>query len=113
MTDDNLFDDDLSDDGPPREPDPVVLPIEDELDLHSFAPRDIPSVVEEYLRAAREKGLREVRVVHGRGAGVQRRIVRKLLAHVEGVVAYGDAPAERGGWGATVVHLRPPGDSRR
>ena len=56
--------------------DPVEIPIEDEIDLHAFLPRDIPSVVEEYLREARAKGFREVRLIHGRGTGTQRAIVR-------------------------------------
>jgi dsDNA-specific endonuclease/ATPase MutS2 len=62
------------------DPDPVVLPIEDALDLHAFAPRDIPSVVEEYLGEAARRGFTEVRLIHGRGKGVQRAIVHGLLA---------------------------------
>jgi DNA-nicking Smr family endonuclease len=87
--------------------DPVELPIEDSLDLHSFAPPDIPSVVEEYLSAARAAGLTEVRLIHGRGRGVQKARVHSLLARVPGVVAAFEAPADRGGWGATVVRLAP------
>jgi DNA-nicking Smr family endonuclease len=83
----------------------VVLPITDELDLHTFSPRDVPSVVEEYLQACQERGLRQVRLVHGRGRGVQRAVVRRLLAGAPNVVAFDDAPPERGGWGATVVTL--------
>jgi len=84
---------------------PVVLPITDALDLHSFAPRDIPSVVEEYLRACQERGILEVRLIHGRGRGVQRAVVQRLLARLPDVVAFTDAPPERGGWGATLVAL--------
>ncbi|PYQ03195.1 MAG: DNA mismatch repair protein MutS [Acidobacteria bacterium] len=84
------------------------LPITEELDLHAFAPRDVPSVVEEYLRACREEGLLLVRVVHGRGRGVQRaevhRVLRRMTEEVEG---FADAPPGSGGWGATLVRLRP------
>jgi DNA-nicking Smr family endonuclease len=86
---------------------PVVVPVEDALDLHAFAPRDVPSVVEAYIEAASEAGFTEVRLVHGRGIGVQRRRVRQVLARHPLVVAVRDAPPERGGWGATVVALKP------
>ena len=88
--------------------DPVRVPIEDALDLHSFGPRDVASVVEEYLRAAHERGFREVRIIHGRGIGAQRSIVRAVLSRHLLVVSFADAPAERGGWGATVVRLSQP-----
>ena len=88
------------------EPDPVVLPIEDSLDLHAFTPRDVPSVVEEYLQQAAARGFGEVRLIHGRGTGVQRTIVQKLLAVHPLVLRFFDAPAERGGWGATIAVLR-------
>jgi len=87
------------------EDEPVELPVTGELDLHPFAPRDIPSVVEEYLRACRERGITRVRLVHGRGKGVQRAVVRRVLARLPGVAGYADAPPESGGWGATVVQL--------
>jgi len=86
---------------------PVVLPIGDSLDLHTFAPQEIPSVVDEYLREARRRGFSEVRLIHGRGKGVQRAVVRSLLARHPLVAQFFDAPLERGGWGATVVILRP------
>ena len=85
---------------------PVALPIEDSLDLHTFRPRDVASVVEDYLTEAAARGFREVRVIHGRGIGVQREIVRSALARHPLVESFGDAPPERGGWGATVVRLR-------
>lgn len=85
---------------------PVHVPIEDALDLHSFGPRDVASVVEEYLKAAHERGFREVRIVHGRGIGVQRSIVRAVLSRHLLVLSFADAPPDRGGWGATVVTLR-------
>jgi DNA-nicking Smr family endonuclease len=91
---------------PDDEP-PVHVPIEDWLDLHSFAPRDVPSVVDEYLIEARARGFTEVRLIHGRGIGVQRAIVQSLLARHPLVAGYADAPEERGGWGATLVRLRP------
>jgi len=92
----------LNDD--PAEP-ILRLPIEDSLDLHSFHPRDTRSVVAEYLDAAAAK-FREVRLIHGRGIGVQREIVRALLERREDVDRFFDAPPERGGWGATVVVFR-------
>lgn len=88
---------------------PVPVPIEEVLDLHPFHPRDIPSVVEEYLREAAARGLREVRLIHGRGRGFQRQVIQDLLARHPLVVRYADAPPERGGWGATLVWLKPPG----
>jgi DNA-nicking Smr family endonuclease len=90
----------------PEESPPVQIPIEDALDLHAFAPRDVHTVVDEYLRVAAERGFREVRLIHGRGIGVQRQAVRALLQGHPLVAAFQDAPAERGGWGATVVVLR-------
>ena len=86
---------------------PVRIPIEDALDLHAFAPKDVPSVVAEYLEAAHARGFTEVRLIHGRGAGVQRRIVRTVLAKHPLVAGYTDSPPQRGGWGATIVRLRP------
>jgi DNA-nicking Smr family endonuclease len=79
------------------------VPIEDALDLHAFAPRDIPSVVEEYVRAAREAGLREVRLIHGRGKGVQRGIVQAALEKNPLVERFEDAPGSH--LGATVAVL--------
>lgn len=91
---------------PPPDEDAVVLPIEDRIDLHPFAPRDIPSVVEEYVWQCHEEGLREVRIIHGRGKGVQRRIVQSALEKNPLVESCHDAPPERGGWGATVAVIR-------
>lgn len=89
-------------------PDVVVVPIADALDLHPFAPAEIPSVVESYLDAAVQAGFRKVRLIHGRGIGVQRARVRATLERHPGVERFGDAPAARGGIGATIVHLRVP-----
>jgi DNA-nicking Smr family endonuclease len=88
------------------EPDPIILPIEDSLDLHAFAPRDIPSVVDEYLQQAGARGFAEVRLIHGKGKGVQRAVVQRLLGTHPLVARFFDAPGERGGWGATVVLLK-------
>jgi DNA-nicking Smr family endonuclease len=92
----------------PKSPftEPIVLPIEDAIDLHAFHPKDIPSVVEEYLEQCEETGLTEVRIIHGRGTGVQRNIVRGILEKHPRVLSFQDAPAEAGGWGATIVALR-------
>ena len=80
------------------------LPIEDALDLHAFAPRDIKSVVEEYVNAAHEAGLREVRLIHGRGKGIQRGIVQQALERHPLVEAFWDAAESH--LGATVARLR-------
>lgn len=89
------------------EPEPVILPTEDALDLHAFAPRDVRSVVDEYVRQAAARGFREVRLIHGKGRGTQRAIVHSVLAAHPAVLRFFDGPPERGGWGATVVMLRP------
>ena len=86
-------------------PDPVALEITDVLDLHSFPPAQVADVVRSYLDAAWEKGLRRVRIIHGRGKGVQRRTVRTVLERDDRVAAFGDAPPEGGGWGATWAEL--------
>jgi len=80
------------------------VPIEDALDLHTFNPRDIKSVVEEYVNAAWERGLREVRLIHGRGRGVQRGIVQQALERHPLVIEFWDAPETH--LGATVARLR-------
>ena len=86
---------------------PVRIPIEDVIDLHAFAPRDVPNVVTDYLDAAREAGWRDVRLVHGRGIGVQRAAVHALLARHPGVERFWDAPEAH--LGATIVRLKPSG----
>lgn len=82
------------------------IPIEDAFDLHSFLPRDVSSALEEYLREAAEAGFREVRIIHGKGIGVRRAEVRRVLERREDVADFFDAPPERGGSGATVVILK-------
>ena len=86
--------------------DPVRIPITDVFDLHSVPPRDMKGVVEAYLEEAHRMGLRALRIIHGRGIGVQREIVRSVLARTEFVESFRDAPADAGGWGATIVTLR-------
>jgi DNA-nicking Smr family endonuclease len=89
---------------------PVRIPIEDSLDLHNFAPRDVRGVIDDYLTEAHALGFPEVRLIHGRGIGVQRASVRALLVRHPLVAAFADAPAERGGWGATIVRFRRAGE---
>ena len=90
------------------EVEPVALEVTDVLDLHSFPPGEIGELVRDYLDLACERGFAQVRIVHGRGVGVQRERVRKILERDARVEAFGDAPAEAGGWGATWARLRPP-----
>ena len=87
---------------------PHAVPIEAQLDLHTFAPSDVRPVVAEYVRAAADAGLREVRLVHGRGIGVQRAIVHSALERHPLVVAFRDAPESH--LGATVATLRGASD---
>jgi DNA-nicking Smr family endonuclease len=87
-----------------RRGDPVNIPIEDSLDLHPFAPRDIPSVVNEYIRAAHEAGWREVRLIHGRGRGVQRGIVQRTLDRHPLVASFWDAPESHLGATVAILH---------
>jgi dsDNA-specific endonuclease/ATPase MutS2 len=95
---------------PPEDPgeEPVAVPIGDVLDLHPFRPADVPDLVRHYLDEAWARGLRHLRIIHGRGTGTQRRTVRTILARYPRVAAFGDAPAEAGGWGATWVDLGGP-----
>ena len=86
--------------------DPVRIPITDTFDLHTIAPRDVKEAVEAYLEEAHKLGLTALRIIHGRGIGVQREMVRTILARTAFVVSFSDAPAEAGGWGATIVTLR-------
>ena len=86
-------------------PDPVTVPITDVFDLHTFQPRDVKLVIEEYLHQAHEAGFSCVRIIHGKGVGVQREMVRKILERTPFVTDFSDAPPEAGGWGATIVSL--------
>lgn len=87
-----------------------MIPIEESIDLHLFLPKEIRDVVEGYIEAAIEKGFREVRLIHGRGKGVQRHRVQQILSNHAGVERFVDAPAHQGGWGATIAWLIVPDD---
>jgi dsDNA-specific endonuclease/ATPase MutS2 len=84
---------------------PVRLEIRDVIDLHTIPPKQVKAVVEEYLNEARAQGFRFVRIIHGKGIGVQREIVRKILDRTSFVLSYHDAPPEAGGLGATIAEL--------
>lgn len=79
------------------------IEITDSFDLHSFRPEDVKSVVDEYLEAAKKAGFHEVRLIHGKGIGVRRSEIRKILSERKDVASYFDAPPDRGSFGATVV----------
>jgi len=91
---------------PEPEPEPFRIPITDVFDLHSVPARDVKAVVEEYLQETYRMGFRALRIIHGRGIGVQREMVRAILARTRFVADFHDAPLEAGGWGATIVTLR-------
>jgi len=93
-------------------PEAIELPITGELDLHAFAPRDVPGVLADYIEACLERRIHVLRIVHGRGKGVQRAVVRRLLAAHPAVGGFEDAPPGSGGWGATLVRLTPAGPAR-
>ncbi len=84
----------------------VPIPIEDWIDLHTFSPKEIPSLLEDYLLECQKKGFKEVRIIHGKGKGVQLRIVHSFLERSPLVESYRTAPPESGSWGATIVSLR-------
>ena len=87
-------------------PEPVEIPITGELDLHTFQPRDIPALLEDYFRACRERGLRQVRVVHGKGTGTLRATVHTQLRRSPLVAGFCSGDEHCGGWGATIVTLK-------
>ncbi len=87
------------------EEEPFRIPITDVFDLHTIAPRDVRFAIEAYLEEAHNQGLQALRIVHGRGIGVQREMVRSILAKTPFVLEFRDAPPEAGGWGATIVTL--------
>ncbi len=86
-------------------PEPVEIEITDSIDLHSFQPRDVKAVVEAYLEEARKKKFRFVRIIHGKGIGVQREIVRQVLAEKDFVKTFKNADEFSGSWGATLVEF--------
>jgi DNA-nicking Smr family endonuclease len=85
---------------------PIRIPIEDALDLHTFRPQDIPDLLEDYFSECIKAGIGSVRVIHGKGKGIQKRQVHKILKRHPLVQSFSDAPPEAGGWGATLVELR-------
>lgn len=85
---------------------PFQIPVDGVLDLHTFRPDETADVVEEYLRVCQEKGIRHVRIIHGKGKGVQRRIVHSVLGRLQFVESFKGAEETGGGWGATVVTLK-------
>jgi dsDNA-specific endonuclease/ATPase MutS2 len=103
-TDEEMIADDNSDPFNPF-PEPITIEITDVIDLHTIQPKDVKRVVEEYLEQVHEAGFRTVRIIHGKGIGVQREIVRAVLARTSFVDHWTDAPPEAGGWGATIVKL--------
>jgi DNA-nicking Smr family endonuclease len=84
----------------------VRIPIEDWIDLHTFSPKEIPSLLEEYLLECQKKRFREVRIIHGKGKGIQRSIVHSFLKKSPAVESFRSAPPEAGAWGATFVLLK-------
>lgn len=94
-------------------PDIVAIELQDVIDLHSIPPGQVRAVVEDYLEEAHRRGWRWVRIIHGKGIGVQREMVRSILSRTSYVVEFGDAPAEAGDWGATVVTLKVDEASER
>ena len=86
----------------------IRVPIEDVLDLHTFRPRDIPDLLQEYFSECIKAGIFSVRVIHGKGKGIQKRRVQGVLDKHPLVRRYTDAPPEAGGWGATLVDLKQP-----
>jgi dsDNA-specific endonuclease/ATPase MutS2 len=87
-------------------PNPINVDITDVFDLHTISPREVSAAVKEYLVQARAEGFRSVRIVHGKGTGVQREIVRTILSRTPFVYDWSDAPPAGGGWGATVVRFK-------
>ena len=88
---------------------PVQIPIEDWIDLHTFSPKEIPFLLEDYLQECQKKGFREVRIIHGKGRGVQMNIVRSFLKKSPLVESFKEAPPKAGSWGATIAVLKKKG----
>jgi dsDNA-specific endonuclease/ATPase MutS2 len=89
---------------------PIQIPIDDVLDLHTFRPKDIADLLENYFDECIKADIFSVRVIHGKGKGIQKRQVHRILQKNPRVKSFKDAPPEAGGWGATVVDLKPPMD---
>ncbi len=84
---------------------PIILPIEDELDLHTFKPGDLPELIDDYLDACLDANIFSLRVIHGKGKGILKKRLQNILKQDSRVVSFTDAPPEAGGWGATLVEL--------
>jgi DNA-nicking Smr family endonuclease len=97
----------MSEEGKEEDLQPVELPIDGILDLHTFRPRDVKELLPDYLAACREKGILQVRVIHGKGSGMLRKTVHSLLDRLPDVVSFRTAGEDAGGWGATIVNLLP------
>jgi DNA-nicking Smr family endonuclease len=91
---------------------PIDVPIDGTLDLHTFQPRDVKELVPDYLAECRERGILEVRIIHGKGTGALRRTVHAILSRLPEVASFGLALEDAGGWGATLVTLRAPAEDR-
>ncbi len=87
---------------------PIRIPIEDVLDLHTFRPQDIADLLEDYFEECITAGIQSVRIIHGKGKGIQKKQVHRILQKNPQVKSFKDAPPEAGGWGATLVELKPP-----
>lgn len=93
---------------------PIEIPIDGILDLHTFKPKEVPDLLDDYLEACLEAGILSVRIIHGKGTGALKKRVQSILERHTLVQSYQDAPPEAGGWGATIAHLKPPdSESRR
>jgi DNA-nicking Smr family endonuclease len=86
--------------------DPVEIPINGVLDLHTFSPKDLPDLLDDYLEACLERDIYDVRIIHGKGKGILRDRVRAILSRHAQVQSFSEAPLEAGGWGATLVRLK-------
>jgi dsDNA-specific endonuclease/ATPase MutS2 len=106
MRDDADFSEDSNWDPENPFPDPIEIEITDVFDLHTIHPRDVKRIVQEYLIVAHEKGFPVVRIIHGKGIGVQKEMVRSVLAKTPFVADWTDAPPEAGGLGATIVRFK-------
>jgi DNA-nicking Smr family endonuclease len=91
---------------------PIRIPIEDVLDLHTFRPQDVAGLLEDYFDECIKAGIQSVRVIHGKGKGIQKKQVHRILQKNRIVKSFKDAPPEAGGWGATLVELRQPARQR-
>jgi DNA-nicking Smr family endonuclease len=91
---------------------PIELPIDGVLDLHTFHPREVKDLVPDYLAECRARGILDVRIIHGKGTGSLRKSVHAILSRLPEVAAFGLAMEDGGGWGATLVTLQPLGEKR-